>query len=576
MKRRTGRAHAADAGPGWLEAPPPAGSWRAVFKWGAADRFRHPGARLTRKLKEAFGMTDADFRTPLRPGLDPVAVADGPGLAPGPRAELEAALGPENVRTEAGARLAAATGKAMLDLLRLRRGIAGQLPVAVLHPRSRQDLERILAICGRWGLAMTPLGGATSVTGGLACPAGGVSLDLTTHLDRIIRFNETNQTVTVQPGLSGPRLEAALNRAPERFGAAHRYTCGHFPQSFEFSTVGGWAATRGAGQNSTCFGKIEDLVLAQEMVTPAGVIRTGEHPAAATGPDTDQILLGSEGTFGVLAELTLKVFRLPPGGPCRFSYLFPDWDAALAAARAVLQGRFGPPSLFRLSDPDETDLVLDLYGAGGPALDWLMARAGLRRGARCLFLGSTEGDPGIARAARRRIRRICRAAGALPATGLVVRAWERGRFQDPYLRDALLDFGILTDTLECAVAWDGLERVRRAVRAFCRARPRTLCLAHVSHGYPQGASLYFVFMARMDAIPDYLAFQAGLLDLIRAQGAALSHHHGIGRMAAPWLAGQVGPEQMALFRALKRHFDPQGLMNPGGTLGLDLPPDQVR
>jgi len=566
----------AGAGPGWLETPAPAGSWRSVFKWGAPDRFRHPNPRLYRKLKEAFGMADGDFRAPLRPGLGPVELPAGPGLAPGARAELEAALGPDNVRTGDLDRLAAASGKGMLDLLRLRRGLAGAPPDAVLHPRNRQDLVRIVEICGRWGIPMTPLGAASSVTRGLECPAGGVSLDLTTHMDRIVRFNETNQTVTVQPGLSGPRLEAALDRAPERFGAAHRYTCGHFPQSFEFSTVGGWAATRGAGQNSTYFGKIEDLVLAQEVVTPAGVIRTAEHPAAATGPDTDQILLGSEGAFGIVAELTLRVFRRMPGGPSRFSYLFPDWGSALAAARTVLQGQFGLPSLFRLSDPDETDLALDLYGAGGPALDWLMARFGLRRGARCLLLGSTEGEPGFARHARRRIGRICRAAGALPASGLVVRAWERGRFQDPYLRDALLDFGILVDTLECAVAWDGLERVRRAVRGFCLARPRTLCLTHLSHGYPQGASLYFVFMARMDAIPDYLAFQAGILDLIRAQGAALSHHHGIGRMAAPWLAGQLGPEQMALFRAIKRHFDPEGLMNPGGTLGLDLPPEQAR
>jgi len=565
-----------DPGPNWVAAPPPEDSWRALCKWGAPDRSRHPNPRLCRRLQAFFGMDDEAFRVPVRPGLEPVTVAGGPELAPGLRAELEAALGPENVRTEARARVAAASGKGMLDLLRLRRGLAERLPAAVLHPRHRDDLVRILAICARAGLPVTPVGAASSVTRGLECPAGGVSLDLTTHLDRILRFNETNQTITVQPGLSGPRLEAALNRAPERFGARHRYTCGHFPQSFEFSTAGGWAATRGAGQNSTYYGKIEDLVVAQEYVTPAGVLRTGEHPAAATGPDTDQILLGSEGTFGVLSEVTLRVFRLQPGGPCRFSYLFPDWERALAAARTVLQGQFGRPSLFRLSDPDETALALDLYGAGGPGLNWLLERAGLRRGARCLLLGSTEGEPGFARQARRRIGQICRAAGALPATGRVVRAWERGRFQDPYLRDDLLDFGILTDTLECSVAWDGLERVRRAVRGFCQARPRTLCLTHLSHGYPQGVSLYFVFMARMDAIPDYLAFQAGLLDVIRAQGATMSHHHGIGRQAAPWLEGQLGPEQMALFRAIKHHFDPQGLMNPGGTLGLDLPAGEAR
>jgi len=545
--------------PPWLEGPPPPGSWRALFRWGDPGRVKHPAAALVRLLQEAFGLRDEDLLEPRRTGLGPAAAPGPSRLAPGARAGLEAMLGPENVRTDDPSRLAAACGKGMLDLLRLRRGLVPPLPDAVLHPRDRQDLERILAFCAREGIPVTPRGGGTSVTRGAECPLGGVALDLRTHLDKVLRFSEANQTITVQPGLGGPRLERILNRAPELFGAARRYTCGHFPQSFQFSTVGGWVATRGAGQNSTYFGKIEDLVLSQEWVTPAGVIRTCDHPAAATGPDTDQILLGSEGAFGVLSEVTLKVFRHMPGNRRRFGHLLPDWDSALAAAREIMQGEFGHPSVFRLSDPEETRVALKLYGLGALA----------SFGPRCLLLGSADGGPGFTGLVRRRIGRICRRLGALPLSGLAARAWERGRFLDPYLRDDLQDFGILTDTLECAVAWDGLERVRRAVRAHCAARPGTLCLTHLSHCYPQGASLYFVFMARMDSIPEYQAFQAGILDIIRDQGAAMSHHHGIGRMAAPWLEGQLGAAQLDLFRAIKRHFDPQGLMNPGGTLGLD-------
>jgi alkyldihydroxyacetonephosphate synthase len=550
--------------PPWREQPPPPGSWRALFKWGDPGQFQHPGDRLYQMLKAALALGDEDFRRPRLAGLEPAAAPVPSRLAAGLRAELEAMLGPENVQTGDQARLAAACGKGMLDLLRLRRGIAPPLPDAVLHPRDRHDLIRIVAFCSREGIAMTPRGGATSVTRGTECPAGGVSLDLRTHLDKVLRFNETDQTIQVQPGLSGPRLERILNRAPELFGARRRYTCGHFPQSFEFSTVGGWVATRGAGQNSTYYGKIEDLVLAQECVTPAGVIRTGAHPAAATGPDTDQILLGSEGAFGVLSEVTLKLFRFLPENRRRFGYLFPDWGSALGAVREVMQGEFGHPSAFRLSDPEETEVALKLYG-----LDRLLGRLGLAGGGRCMLLGCTDGERGFARHAGNRIGRICRGLGALPTTGLAARAWERGRFRDPYLRDDLQDFGILVDTLECAVSWDGLERVRRGVQAFCREWPRTLCLAHLSHCYPQGASLYFVFMAKRDAIAEYLAFQAGVLDVIRDQGAAMSHHHGIGRMLAPWLEAQLGSAQLELFRAIKRHFDPQGLMNPGGTLGLD-------
>ncbi len=561
--------------PPWMEAPPPPGSWRSLFKWGDAGTFKHPGPGLVRLLKETFGLDDGAFRRPRRTGLEPARAGRPPALPAGARADLEAMLGPENVCTDDHSRLAAAYGKGMLDLLRLRRGIAEHLPDAVLHPRDRHDLVRIVDYCSRHGIPMTARGAASSVVRGTECPAGGVSLDLRTHMDRILAFNEVRQTITVQPGLYGPRLEGHLNRAPEAFGAARRYTCGHFPQSFEHSTVGGWAATRGAGQCSTYYGKIEDLVLAQEYVTPAGVIRTGEHPAAATGPDMDQILLGSEGAFGVLAEATLRVFRWMPRNQFRFSYLFRTWDAALDAAREILQGQFGHPSVFRLSDPEETEAAIRQYGLDRPGAEALLGLLGLRPGTRCLLLGSTEGERRFARNVRRQAGRICRSRGAVPTTGLVTRTWEHSRFRDPYLRDDLLDFGILTDTLECAVTWDGLERVRRSVRSYCAARPRTLCLTHLSHGYPQGASLYFIFITPLDDIQEYQAFQAGLLDVILREGAAMSHHHGIGRMTAPWLEGQLGPVQMDLLRAIKRHLDPKGLMNPGGTLGLDLPPTDI-
>jgi alkyldihydroxyacetonephosphate synthase len=526
-----------------------------------------------RLLAEALDLPAEAFRAPRRAGLEPAGAIPPSRLAEDVRADLEALVGRDNLQTDAHARLAAAYGKGVVDLLRLRRGIAEHLPDAVVHPRDRQDLARILAYCPDRGLAVTARGAASSVTRGLECPAGGLSLDLRTHLDKVLAFDETTQTITVQPGMYGPRLERLLNRAPELFGARRRYTCGHFPQSFEHSTVGGWAATRGAGQNSTYYGKIEDLVLAQEMVTPAGVIRTGPHPAAATGPDTDQILLGSEGAFGVLAEVTLRVFRWMPGNRRRFSYLFRDWEAALDAARAILQGEFGRPSVFRLSDPAETEVAFRHYGLDRPWVEAVLARLGLRAGSRCLLLGSADGERGFVRNLCRRVGEACRSRGALPCSGLVTRAWEHGRFRDPYLRDDLLDFGILVDTLECAATWDGLERVRQAVRARCLARPRTLCLSHLSHGYPQGASLYFLFFSALDGLEEHLAFQGDILETLHRAGAALSHHHGIGRMAAPWLEAHLGSTTLDLFRAIKRHLDPGGIMNPGGTLALDRVPE---
>ena len=561
--------------PTWNQDAPPEGSWRSLFKWGAPGAFKHPRPRLIELLKRTLGM-EAGLGTPARSGLEPVRIVPGRELAAAQRAAFQAMLGEGGLATDGYTRLQAASGKAMLDLLRLREGLAVNLPEAVLYPRNRHDVARIVAYCAEQGLPVTARGGGSSVTRGLEAPRGGVSLDLTRHMNRVLAFSETDQTVTVEPGLYGPELERILQAAPSLLGASRPYTFGHFPQSFEHATVGGWVVTRGAGQNSTYYGKIEDLVLSQEYVTPSGVLRTGTHPAAATGPDTDQILMGSEGHFGILTEVTLRLHRHLPENRRHFSYLFPDWVSACAAAREVLQGEGGFPSVFRLSDPEETEAALTQYGVDHPLLNALSALRGLKPGRRCLLLGTADGEQGYARNVARMVARAARANGALGTTGRVTRAWEQGRFTDPYLRDDLLDVGILTDTLECAVTWDNLARVRGAVRSACHARPRTLCLAHLSHGYPQGASLYFIFITRLEGIDDYLAFQASLLDTIRDQGAALSHHHGIGRMAGPWLEGQLGTPQMDLFRAIKRHLDPTDIMNPGGTLGLDLPPEARR
>ena len=562
--------------PPWIAKAPPPGSWRSLFKWGAPEVFKHPNPRLYQLLKQTFQLQDRDFKAPTHTGCGPVTVTELSRLSAANLQAFQAMLGEGGVSTEGYVRLQAAYGKTMLDLLRLRDGLAENLADAVLYPRNRHDVARIVAHCHRQGIPIVARGGGSSVTRGLESPQGGVSLDLTRHMHKVIAFNAHDQTITVEAGLYGPELEKLLNAAPALFGSERPYTCGHFPQSFEFSTVGGWAVTRGAGQNSTYYGKIEDLVLAQEYVTPAGILRTRTFPAAATGPDTDQIFLGSEGTFGVLTEVTLRVFRYLPKNRLRFSYLFPSWTSAQHAVREIMQAEAGRPSVFRLSDPEETDVALKLYGVERPLLNALLGWWGLKPGQRCLLLGATEGERGYARNVRQQVARIARSHGALASSGLVTRSWEHGRFQDPYMREDLQDFGIMTDTLECAVTWDNLERVHREVRAVCKARPRTICMTHLSHCYPQGANLYFIFIAHLSSTDEYLAYQSSILDAIRQNGAALSHHHGIGRMTAPWLEGQLGSATMELFRAIKHHLDPKGLMNPGGTLGLDLPESERR
>jgi alkyldihydroxyacetonephosphate synthase len=527
-------------------------------------------------MKQVFGMTDDDFRARTNTGEVPVTVEQPSRFSAETLAGLASIVGQENVQTDDWSRASVCYGKTMVDVMRLRAGIIENPPDAVVDPRDADDVRRLVGYCSEHRIPMTVFGAGSGVTQGSECVQGGISLRLSTHMKRVLALDPVNQTVTVEPGIRGPDLEQELNEAPERWGAPHRYTCGHFPQSFEYSTIGGWVVTRGAGQNSTYYGKIEDLVLSQKYVTPAGDIVTVDIPAKATGPDIDQIMIGSEGAYGILVEVMLKLHRYAPENRRRFSFVFRDWASGVEACREIMQGEFGFPSVFRLSDPEETDVAFKLYGVEGTPLEPVLARLGYKPMERCLLLGHTDGDKDLGKLIHRKIRCICRRHGALYTTGYVTRRWEHGRFRDPYMREDLGDFGIMLDTLECGVNWANLHQVWAGVREVCHARPGTICMSHASHFYPQGTNLYFIFIARMEDLGEYLAYQASILDAIQASGASMSHHHGIGRMTAPWLEGQIGTNQLEVFRALKRHFDPRNIMNPGGTLALDLPEGQQR
>ena len=562
--------------PPWTESPPPPGSFRSILKWGGPTEFKHPNRRLYELMKQVFGMTDDDFQARTNTGEMPVAVQQPSCFAAETLADLAAIVGEENVKIDDWSRASVCYGKTMVDVMRLRAGVIENPPDAVVDPRNADDVRRLVEYCNEHRIPIVAFGAGSGVTQGAECVQGGISLRLSTHMKRILSVDPVNQTATVEPGIYGPELEQMLNEAPERFGTPHRYTCGHFPQSFEYSTVGGWVVTRGAGQNSTYYGKIEDLVLSQKYVTPVGDILTVDVPAKATGPDIDQIMIGSEGAYGILVEVTLKLYRYAPENRRRFSFVFRDWESGVEACREIMQGEFGFPSVFRLSDPEETDVAFKLYGVEGTPLEPILAWLGYRSMERCLLLGHTDGDKDQGKLIQRKIRRICRRHGALYATGYVTKRWEHGRFRDPYMREDLGDFGIMLDTLECGVSWANLHHVWASVREVCHARPGTVCMSHASHFYPQGTNLYFIFIARMDDLNEYRAYQASILDAIQKSGATMSHHHGIGRMTAPWLEAQIGTNQLHVFRALKRHFDPNHIMNPGGTLALDLPEDEVR
>ena len=560
--------------PDWYEGETPAGTFRALFRWHDPNVFKHPNRGFCALLRDTFELGDGDFTQP-KLDLEPFDIELPSGLSESVLSEIAEIVGKQNLRTDTYSRTRGSYGAGMIDMLRLRERIVENICDAVAAPEKRGDLIALIRYCCDRQIPVTVYGGGSTVTRGLETPKGGICIDMSVHMRRVLSFNEVDQTITVEPGIYGPELEDTLNHAPEKLGARGRYTCGHFPQSFEHSSVGGWVVTRGAGQNSTYYGKIEDLVLSQEFITPRGILRTPAYPRCATGPDYNQIMIGSEGAFGVLSEVTLKVYKYMPKNTRRFSFLFKSWEDAYSAYREAMQGEFGFPSVFRLSDPEETDTAMRIYHIHGTPADSLLRSLGYQPMQRCLLLGSADGDESYTRLVKRKMTRLCRKFGAFTLSPFgVTRMWEHSRFTDPYMREDLMDFGILIDTLECAVTWDMLPKVHAQVRSVVKSRPKAICMTHISHAYPQGANLYFIFVIKYQNIDDYLNLQYSVLNEIQKSGAAMSHHHGIGKQTAPWLEGQIGEPCMDMLRALKKHFDPQNLMNPGGTLGLDMSSEQ--
>jgi len=482
------------------------------------------------------------------------------------RAVLAGLLGEDAVADDRLSRLTHAGGKSYLDLLRRRAGDASDAPDAVLTPGSTEQVAALLRACSELGVVVVPFGGGTSVVGGLAGTDADdrpvVSVDLR-RMDAVRALDVPSSLVTVGPGMRGPALEQAL--APEGL------TLGHLPQSWEFATLGGYAATRSAGQSSTGVGRFDDLVAGLTLATPSGVLELGSPPASAAGPDLLGLALGSEGTLGVITELRLRV-RPRPRSTHYEGWSAPTWAAGLATLQRLARHDL-LPDVVRLSDPDETDANLrQATGAGARVLRGsLRAR---RRGDGCLLVVGWEGLPTIVRARRAAASSVLRDGGAVRLGTRVGESWVRHRFAAPYLRDRLLDAGLLVETLETAATWTTLpavyDAVRRALKgALSTSGRRPLVLAHVSHGYATGASLYVTVLADRDddlPIQQWLTAKRAATDALLAAGGTLTHHHAVGVDHRPWLAQEVGPLGVDVLRAVKQRLDPQGICNPGVLL----------
>lgn len=472
-------------------------------------------------------------------------------LGDGARERLAAIVGSEHVRSDDGTRVLHTRGKSTPDLLRIRAGEADGAPDAVVLPASHDEVLELLGVCARERIAVVPFGGGTSVVGGLEPARRGhaavVALDVR-RLARLLELDEVSRVATLEPGLRGPEAEALLHE--------RGYTIGHHPQSFEFASIGGFAATRSSGQASAGYGRFDERVVGLRVATPQGTIEMGRAPKSAAGPDLRQLLLGSEGALGVITAVSVEVVPAPE------VRVYEGWrvgsfaDGAQALRRLAQDGPV--PTVLRLSDAAETALNL-----ARPT------ELGADSGGGCLAIAGYEGSEPEVHARREGATRVLRGLGAQPDPE-AGESWAQGRYAGPYLRDALLDAGALAETVETATFWSGLHRLYDAVGGALRATltelgtpPVVLC--HISHVYRSGASLYFTVAARQldDPLAQWRAAKGAAGDAILAAGGSISHHHGVGVDHREHYAREIGPLGVEALRAVKATLDPESILNPG-------------
>ena len=518
-------------------------------------------------LVEELGLESA--RTTL-PALEELLLPPS-SLADEARIRLAEIVGADRVADDHATRVLHGAGRSYPDLLALRSGELAHAPDAVVSPADHVEVLSVLRACAELDLAVVPFGGGSSVVGGVAPLAGDragvISLDLE-RLTGLLSLDPRSGLARFAAGTYGPDAEAAL--------AEHGLTLGHHPQSFEFSTVGGWVATRSAGQASTGYGRIDQLVQGVRLAAPGGEMTTGNGPATAAGPDLRELLVGSEGTLGVITEATLRV-RPAPGATRYDAFALSGFAAAVEALRALAQAG-AAATVTRLSDEEETRVNFAMSGsprAAGALRTYLRARGVPRP---CLLILGWEGaDDAALRRRRETGERILRDHGALALGQKAGAAWARGRFHGPYLRDELMSRRVLVDTLETAATWTDLLATYRAVGGTLRSALASrgtpaLVGCHVSHLYPTGASLYFTFLARQEEgaeLEQWQATKQAAGDAIRAAGATITHHHAVGSDHAPWLPGEIGDLGVALLRSAKATLDPKGIMNPGKLIDAE-------
>jgi len=454
-----------------------------------------------------------------------------------------------------------ALGKSYRDVVRGFRGQFDHPPDVVAHPRDEHDLAAVLEWAAEANAAAIPFGGGTSVVGGVEYPGDlpAVTIDLRA-LDRVLEVDETSRAARIQAGATGPVLQEQLRE--------HGLTLRHFPQSFEYSTLGGWIATRAGGHFATLWTHIDDLVESVRALTPSGEWESRRLPGSGAGPSPDRMLIGSEGTLGVITEAWVRV-HARPGFRASASVGFDSFQSGAQAVRALAQSGLHPSNC-RLLDPGEAALT-------GAASD----------GRAVLVLGFESADHSLGAWLSRALE-LCADHGGVPIGELRLRtpddeghkdrggaegAWRNAFLQAPYLRDTMVAAGIISETFETAITWDRFESfvatvrrtAERAVAQACGHGPATVT-CRLTHAYPDGAAPYFTVLAparRGSELEQWDQIKTAVSEAIDSAGGTITHHHAVGRDHRPWYDRQRPQPFAAALRAAKAAVDPAGILNPG-------------
>jgi len=467
-------------------------------------------------------------------------------------------------------RLRHARGQSLGDWIALRTGRIGGLPDAVAYPTSDAEVRELLRFATEAGAEVIPYGGGTSVVGHVN-PRSGAAAVLTIDLGRMATLSHLDgpgRLATFGAGIAGPRIEESLQ--------PHGLTLGHFPQSFDYSTLGGWIATRSRGQQSLRYGRMEDLFVGGHVESPAGTMELPCFPASAAGPDVREWVLGSEGRLGIITRATVRVSALPERQAWQ-AIFFRTWADGLAATKRLAQAGL-PLAMLRLASPAETETTLAF--AGHPrliaALNGYLSVCGARAD-RCLLIVGLAGPARVVGPARRAALDIAGGGHGIHIGQSLGRRWYANRFRGAYLRNALWDAGYAVDTLETACTWDRVTSMVDAIGAALRggldvADERVHVFSHLSHVYPHGSSVYTTYFFRLHPDADenlrrWQLLKSAASRAIVEHGGTISHQHGVGTDHLPYLPTEKGPLAMTTMRALYQGFDPAGLMNPGKLFG---------